>query len=190
MRLLVTVGSRFLGGYVLRAAVNRGYDMVALARPSAAARTVIARRAQTLLVNLDDPGLLASRFAAVHCDVLVDLASGFGHGPGIVAAAREAAPSRAVFGSTTAATTTLSTPSKRVRLEAEKPIRSSGLDWTILRPTMIYGAPGDRNLSRPLALLAEGKAFAIDAAARDMSYEPRPFDDGILAEAVAMGLPR
>ena len=33
---------------------------------------------------------------------------------------------------------------------AERQIRESGLKWTILRPTMIYGAPGDRNLSRLL----------------------------------------
>src|SRR6185437_7030646 len=32
-------------------------------------------------------------------------------------------------------------------------IAESGLDWVILRPTMIYGAPGDRNLSRLLPLL-------------------------------------
>jgi nucleoside-diphosphate-sugar epimerase len=44
--------------------------------------------------------------------------------------------------------------SKVARLAAEATVRSSGLAWTILRPTMIYGAPGDRNMSRLLALLA------------------------------------
>jgi len=44
-----------------------------------------------------------------------------------------------------------------VRLAAEQVIRSSGLKWTILRPTMIYGAPGDRNLCRLLAVLARAR---------------------------------
>jgi nucleoside-diphosphate-sugar epimerase len=41
-----------------------------------------------------------------------------------------------------------------VRLAAEEAIIGSGLSWTIVRPTMIYGAPGDRNLARLLTLLA------------------------------------
>jgi hypothetical protein len=118
------------------------HDVVALARHLVAAMIMAAFRAQPLLRMLDDPGPWASRFVTVHCDMLVDLASGLRHGPGIVASAREAAPPRAIFGSTTAVTTILASPSKRARLEAEEPIRSSGLDWTILRPTMICGAPG------------------------------------------------
>ena len=36
--------------------------------------------------------------------------------------------------------------------------------------------------------LAEDKAFPIDAAARDLDYAPRPFAEGIRAEAAALGL--
>jgi uncharacterized protein YbjT (DUF2867 family) len=36
--------------------------------------------------------------------------------------------------------------------------------------------------------LAEDKAFAIDAAVRDLDYAPRPFAEGIRAEAAALGL--
>ena len=193
-----------------------------------------------------------------------------------------------MFVSTTAVTTRLPASSKQVRLAAEESIRASALDWTILRPTMIYGDPGDRNLSRLLPLLrrvpvlpvpggrqlqqpvhaadvadavlaaaerpaaaghtydvagpepltftdllqtaaravasrtrfvpvpvspiiaaargyellsrnpriraeqvrrlAEDKAFAIDDAIRDLGYAPRPFAEGIRAEARAMGL--
>jgi len=210
-----------------------------------------------------------------------------------VAAAGQAGLDRAVFISTTAVTTTLAARSKVVRLDAEQRIQDSGLKWTILRPTMIYGAPGDRNLSRLLLLLgrtpvmpvpggggrlqqpvhvadlagavlnavqrpetagriydvagpepltfatllreaaaaagrrprlvplplapviavtrcyerlarrchcsariraeqwqrlAEDKAFAIDDAVRDLDYAPRPFAEGIRAEAAALGL--
>jgi nucleoside-diphosphate-sugar epimerase len=36
--------------------------------------------------------------------------------------------------------------------------------------------------------LAEDKAFPIEAAARDLAYAPRPFAEGIRAEAAALGL--
>ena len=39
-----------------------------------------------------------------------------------------------------------------------------------------------------LQRLAEDKAFSIDDAARDLGYAPRPFAEGILAEARALGL--
>jgi nucleoside-diphosphate-sugar epimerase len=155
MRLLVTGGSGFLGGYVLAEAARRGHSCVVLARSPAAARTVAARGATPLPGDLDDGPALTGVFARAGCDALVNLASlGFGHAPAIVGAAVGAGLDRAVFVSTTAVTTALPARSKSVRLAAERVIRSSGLKWTILRPTMIYGAPGDRNLSRLLALLA------------------------------------
>jgi uncharacterized protein YbjT (DUF2867 family) len=262
---------------------------VALARSAAAAAAVTALGALPVTGDLDDADSLTNAFRAKRYDVLVNLASlGFGHAPTIVTEAEIAAIPRAVFVSTTAVTTTLAARTKRVRLAAEQRIRASGLEWTILRPTMIYGDPGDRNLSRLLPLLcrapvlpvpggghlqqpvhaadvadavlaaaerppaaghtydvagpepitfsdllrtsasvvasrtrfvpvplspivaaargyewlsrnprirveqlrrlAEDKAFAIDDAVRDLDYAPRPFADGIRAEARAMGL--
>ena len=158
MRLLVTGGSGFLGGYVLAEAARRGHSCVALVRSPAAARTVAAHGAVPLAGDLDDPSALTGVFAGAGCDALLNLASlGFGHAPAIVGAAIGTGLDRAVFVSTTAVTTALPARSKTVRLAAEEAIRSSSLKWTILRPTMIYGAPGDRNLCRLLALLARAK---------------------------------
>lgn len=154
MRLLVTGGSGFLGGYVLDEAAKRGHECVALARSSEAARRVAAHGALPLAGDLDEGAALGLSFAGARCDALVNLASlGFGHARVIVAAAAGAGLDRAVFVSTTAVTTALPAASKTVRLAAEDKIRSSPLTWTILRPTMIYGAPGDRNLARLLVLL-------------------------------------
>jgi uncharacterized protein YbjT (DUF2867 family) len=158
VRLLVTGGSGFLGGYVLAEAARRGHSCVALARSPAAARTVAARGAVTLTGDLDDRSALTGVFESAGCDALLNLASlGFGHAPAIVGAATGAGLDRAVFVSTTAVTTALPARSKAVRLSAEQAIRSSGLKWTILRPTMIYGGPGDRNLCRLLTLLARAQ---------------------------------
>jgi uncharacterized protein YbjT (DUF2867 family) len=154
LKLMVTGGSGFLGGYVLREAARRGHQTVALARSETAGAAVTALGARPVTGDLDDPRSVANAFAKAGCDVLVNLASlGFGHGLGIVAAAELAGISRAVFVSTTAVTTTLAARSRQVRLAAEQQVRESALDWTILRPTMIYGDASDRNLSRLLLLL-------------------------------------
>ena len=131
-----------------------GHAAVALARSEAAATAVARRGGQPLVGDFDDPARLPEAFSTARCEALVNLASlGFGNAPAIVTAACAASIDRAVFVSTTAVTTTLPARSKQVRLAAEREIRESGLRWTILRPTMIYGTPGDRNLSRLLTLL-------------------------------------
>jgi uncharacterized protein YbjT (DUF2867 family) len=166
MRLLVTGGSGFLGGYVLAEAARRGHSCVALARSTEAARTVAERGAAPLPGDLDDGAALPAIFVRAGCDALVNLASlGFGHAPGIVRAAERVGLDRAVFVSTTAVTTTLPARSKAVRLAAEGEIRISDLSWTILRPTMIYGAAGDRNLSRLLVLLARLRGAPVPLVA-------------------------
>jgi uncharacterized protein YbjT (DUF2867 family) len=186
MRLLVTGGSGFLGGYVLREAARRGHETVGLARSTAAAAAVASRGAQPISGDLDAADQLGEIFAAARCDALVNLASlGFGHGPVIVAAAEQAGVCRAIFVSTTAVTTTLAAPAKQVRLTAEQRIRASGLDWTILRPTMIYGAPGDRNLSRLLALLTRVPVLPVPGGGRQLQQPVHVADvaDAVLAAA-------
>jgi len=161
-RLMITGGSGFLGGYVLREASRRGHEVVALARSQAAAATVTALGARPVIGDLGDPHSVAGAFAKAGCEVLVNLASlGFGHGPAIVAAAERAGISRAVFVSTTAVTTTLAAPSKQIRLAAEQRVRDSALKWTIVRPTMIYGDAHDRNLSRLLLLLRRAPVLPV-----------------------------
>jgi len=176
MRLLVTGGSGFLGGYVLAGALRWGHECVALARSREAAAVVTARGATPLVGDLDDGAALAGIFAGARCDALVNLASlGFGHDTAIVGAAVRAGLDRAVFVSTTAVTTALPVRSKAVRLAAEAEIRSSGLKWTILRPTMIYGTVDDRNLSRLLGLLARLRHAPVPDGG------PALVPDGVLA---------
>lgn len=155
MRLLVTGGSGFLGRFVLAEAARRGHDCVVLVRSSAAERQVASLGAMPLRGDLDDGAGLGLTFAGARCDALVNLAPlGSGHAPVIIAAALGADLDRAVFVSAAAATGAVTARARAVRLAAEDSIRSSRLAWTILRPAMIYGAPGDRNMERLLALLA------------------------------------
>lgn len=188
MRLLVTGGSGFLGGYVLDEAIRRGHEVVALARSDEAALAVAARGAKPVTGDLDDPDTLPQTFAGAEAAALVNLASlGFGHAPAIVAGTRGAGLHRAVFVSTTAVTTSLPARSKRVRLEAEQQVRRSGLAWTILRPTMIYGAAGDRNLSRLLQALTRARVLPVPRGGKHLQ---QPVHVADLAGAVISAVER
>ncbi len=87
-------------------------------------------------------------------DALVNIASlGFGHAGSVIQATKEAGIRRAIFISTTAIYTQLDAKSKSIRLAAEQAIQTSGLEYTILRPTMIYGSRRDRNMWRLIRFL-------------------------------------
>lgn len=189
----MTGGSGFLGRRVLPRLVEQGYEVTALVRRPQAARRVEELGAVAIAGDLDDPASVDAAFAASGASALVNLASlGFGHAPAIVAAAEEAGLQRAVFVSTTAIFTTLDARSKAVRQAAEDAIRASSLDWTILRPTMIYGAPDDRNMARLLRLLRTTPVVPVPGGGRHLQ-QPVHVDDlaaavvGALAQPVAIG---
>jgi uncharacterized protein YbjT (DUF2867 family) len=186
VKVHVTGGSGFLGTHVLPLLVAAGDDVTALARSTAAADKVTAAGARAVFGDLYDPASLDDAFAASGAEALVNLASlGFGHAPAIVAAAEEAGMRRAVFVSTTAVATTLDSRSKAVRLAAEETVRASSLDWTILRPTMIYGSAGDRNMGRLLRLLRRAPVVPLPGGGRRLQ-QPVHVDD--LAMAVVSAL--
>jgi nucleoside-diphosphate-sugar epimerase len=154
MKVHVTGGSGFTGQFVLRELISRGHEVSALVRSSDAAARVRSVGAIPVPGDLDDSDSLRRAFTSSDADHLVNVASlGFGHAPLIMEAAVAAGFDRGVFVSTTALFTTLNAPSKSVRTDAEATVRSGALRWTIVRPTMIYGTPGDRNVARLLRVL-------------------------------------
>lgn len=182
MRVHVTGGSGFLGGHVIPLLAASGHEVTALARSPAAATRVAQLGATPVDGDLDEPASLDAAFGASGAEALVNLASlGFGHAEAIVAAAEDAGLKRAVFISTTAVATTLDAGSKSVRLAAEEAIRASTLEWTILRPTMIYGASGDRNMARLLKLVRKAPVVPLPGGGHRLQ-QPVHVDD--LASAV------
>lgn len=146
LSLLVTGATGFTGRRVVRALVADGHRVTAFVRPSSD-RTSLPADVNVAVGDLGSPETL--RKALHGLDALVNVASlGFGHAKGIVAAARAAGIGRSVFVGTTAVRTSLPAPSRAVRLEAERFVLEGAIGATLLRPTMIYGAPGDRNLER------------------------------------------
>lgn len=152
MRVLVTGATGFTGSVVARRLASEGCDVRCFVRAGSDLSRLPGHGVSVAVGDLGDPATLARALEGM--DVLVNVASiGFGHGPGIVKAAETAGVRRAVFFSTTAIFTNLNAASKTVRLAAEATVTESGMDWTILRPTMIYGTDRDRNISRLIRFL-------------------------------------
>lgn len=117
-------------------------------------------------------------------DTVVYCASmGFGHIPSVVQQFERSGIRRAVFVSTTAIFTSLPSNSRAVRLEAESAVQQSSLEWTVLRPTMIYGTGRDRNISRLLRFLKRWPVFPLCGNAL---WQPIYVED--LADAVVAAL--
>lgn len=116
--------------------------------------------------------------AVVYCASM-----GFGHIPAFVRQLEAGGITRAVFVSTTAIFTSLPSRSRALRLQAEELVHHSGLEWTILRPTMIYGNRRDRNISRLLRFLKRSPVFPLCGNAL---WQPIYVED--LADAVVAAL--
>jgi uncharacterized protein YbjT (DUF2867 family) len=178
-RTLLIGGTGFLGTSVARRLADR--------RPRVLVRPTSDRRLLPSGVDICDGDL--DRPASLpldDIDTLVYCASmGFGHIPGLLDRLQSSTVRRAVFVSTTAIFTTLPAASRAPRLAAEAAVLASRLDWTILRPTMIYGTARDRNIARLLRFLRRWPVFPLCGNAL---WQPVHVDD--LADAVVAALDR
>lgn len=183
MRVLITGATGFTGSYVVPLLLRKHYQVRCLIRRSSETSALPFREVELVYGDLGDRSSLDDAMRGV--DALVNIASlGFGHAPNIVAAAA-AGIQRGIFISTTAVHTKLNAPSRSTRLAAETTIRESGLDFTILRPTMIYGSSRDRNMCRLIHYLNRWPAIPIFG---DGEHLQQPVYVGDVAAAVVRSL--
>ena len=176
--ILLTGATGFLGEFVLKELYKRGLKFKCFVRKDSNIETILQYNIPYCVGELDDVDSICAALEGV--DGLINIASlGFGHGPNIVNACENMNVKRAVFISTTGIFTKLNPNSKTVRLEAEDIIKKSTLDYTIIRPTMIFGTPRDRNSWRlvkyiknmPLIpVLGSGKYLQQPVYVRDLAW--------------------
>lgn len=160
MKVFVTGATGFTGSRTVPLLLAQGFEVRCLYRVDSDRSVLPQPEIEWVLGDVANRQALSSLMNGTQA--LVNIASlGFGHADSIVGAARDAGIRRAVFVSTTAIFTQLNARSKAVRLAAEQSIQKSGLDFTILRPTMIYGSPRDRNIFRLIRWLRMFPIFPI-----------------------------
>ncbi len=184
MKVLVTGATGFTGSRVVPLLLQSGYQVRCLTRATSDRAPLSALTVEWVTGDLSNPESLTSAMRGM--DALVNIASfGFGHADSILRSAKEAGVKRGIFISTTAIFTQLNAGSKSVRLAAEEAIQASGLDYTILRPTMIYGSERDRNMWRLIRLLRITPIMPIFGDG-ESSQQPIFVDD--VAQAVLLAL--
>src|SRR5215211_639814 len=182
MNVFVTGATGFTGSYIVPLLLKNGYEVRCLYRQGRD-RSVPLRaqpEIEWVLGELSHARTLSASMRGT--DALVNIASlGFGHAASILRAAKEAGIQRAVFVSTTAIFTQLNAKSKQTRLAAEAAIGTSGLKYTILRPTMIYGSPRDRNMWRLIRFMRYSRVIPVFG---DGNYLQQPIYVGDVAQAI------
>ena len=182
MKIFVTGATGFTGSRVVPLLLKSGYKVRCLYRASSD-RSLLLRDQPEIEWALGDVSDSPSLISAIQgTDALVNVASlGFGHADSIIHAAKTAGIQRAVFISTTAIFTQLNAPSKKVRVAAELAIETSGLKYTILRPTMIYGSPRDRNMWRLIRFMRASPIVPIFGDGKSLQ---QPIYVGDVAQAL------
>jgi uncharacterized protein YbjT (DUF2867 family) len=140
--ILVTGGTGHTGRRAVTALADRGERVRVLTREPAKLALKLRRRVDICRGSLDDPAVAREAF---DCASAVIAMTHIGMAPRVVAAAREAGVRRAIFISSTRRFTKFPEETARRVIEGEQAVRDSGLDWTIIRPSMIYGSGHDNN---------------------------------------------
>jgi nucleoside-diphosphate-sugar epimerase len=180
MKVFVTGGTGFTGSHVVPLLLKKGYEVRCLHRPGSDRSILPQPTIKWALGDVSDSQALSASMQGT--DALVNIASlGFGHADSILRAAKDAGIQRAIFVSTTAIFTQLNPKSKKVRIAAELAIETSGLRYTILRPTMIYGSPRDRNMWRLIRFMRYSPIIPIFG---DGNYLQQPIYVGDVAQAI------
>lgn len=163
MRVLVLGAGGFIGRHIVSDLLNAGHEVVGTARSTEALSSAFPR-AKFVAINLAkalDAEDWHDHLAGI--DVVVN-AAGVLRGPEMDAvhfampkalheAAKSAAVRRVVLISAISARRDVPTDYSRSKLAGETGLRSSGLEWIILRPSLVYGdgSYGGTSLMRGMA---------------------------------------
>jgi len=161
LRLLVTGGTGFVGTHLVNAFLRRGHDVAVLERRPGSTRNRYNRPVEAVAGDVLDDSSLETAFrgrdAVVHLVGIIHEEGGqtFDRmhreaAESVVAAMGAAGVRRLLHMSAMGSSEDGPSEYSRTKAAGEKAVRASNLDWTVVRPSIIFG-PGDGFVS----LLAE-----------------------------------
>jgi uncharacterized protein YbjT (DUF2867 family) len=182
--VLVTGALGFVASRLIPRLLESGVQVLALVRPGRDAARLEAPGLEMRRADLADPAIAAEVFAGARA--VVHLA-GLALVPCFLGALEQAGVRRGVFVSSAGVRTRLVSPGADAKRAGEARLRAAALEATILRPSMIYGRPGDRNLERLLRWLARVPVVPLPGGGRVLQ-QPVHVDD--LVSAIVASLER
>jgi nucleoside-diphosphate-sugar epimerase len=155
-RIAVTGATGFVGRVLVEALLDQGDEVRALVRPGSVGS--LALRADSVRGDIRSPDAIRSLLDG--CEAVVHLASTFspdddveeivvGGTRNLVRAATELGVGRLVFAGCLGSQASSPSALMRAKWQAEIAVRSSGLEYVVLKPSVILG-PGD-GVTRPMA---------------------------------------
>lgn len=173
MKVLLTGGTGLLGGAVLSSLLRGGDEVRVLVRhesPNLA-------RLSGLPVEVVRGDVGSSQDVGRACrgvDAVLHVA-GIEYSGAVVAGMSQAGVGRLVAVSSTSAHSSF--PSRSgPKLAAESVVRGSGLDWSIVRPAMIFGSELDKNIRHLLRFLERSPVFPVFGDGTNL-WQPVYYED-------------
>jgi NADH dehydrogenase len=169
LKLLVTGGTGFVGTHLVNALVRRGHEVAVLARHADRARNRYNRPVEPRRGDVLDaaslPAAIASRDAVIHLVGII-------HEKGaqtfdrmhreavenVVQAMQASGVRRLLHMSAVGAAEDSPSEYGRTKAAGERAVRGSGLDWTIFRPSIVFG-PGDGFVSLLAPIVDQNPLF-------------------------------
>ena len=200
MNVAVAGGTGFVGGGIAAMLDGRGHHVIVLTRRPGAARSRVPSGMEVRSVDLADPGTLVTALAGVEALVVAIAFRGYpmenprrgetfeavdaAGTERLVAAAATAGVRQVVYISGAGAAPDAAAHWFRAKWRAEEAIRGSGLHYTILRPTWLFG-PRDVALNRFLGFATFLPFVPLTGNGRQL-LAPVFIDDlgGIVADAL------
>lgn len=152
--ILVTGGTGFVGSHVVRRLRQEGLPVRVIVRTPARAAKLRDLGVEVVPGDIADPASLAG--AAQGCERVIHLVGIIQEGRGftfrsvhvegtmnVLAAAKKAGVKHFFHQSALGTRDSAKSEYHRTKWEAEQLVQASGMPWTILRPSLIYG-PGDQ----------------------------------------------
>jgi nucleoside-diphosphate-sugar epimerase len=182
--ILVTGATGFLGRAVIAEGLRRGFDMVALCRASSNTDGLSLPASKIIRAGLNDTAALMPALtgmtAVVHTaattsqtkpDWELSYETNVLGTQALIQACERVGTHRFIHISSQSAKTQNSSCYGQTKYLADQVVQTSGLDWTIIKPSVIYGA-GERGMFYKLSELLKGHAVVPVIGAGDQPLRP------------------
>lgn len=182
--ILLTGATGYLGRFLLPRLMEKGWPVRCLLRPTSDQSALAPWKVEICLGDLDHPAQVRPTLAGVRR--ILHLAH-IRYTPALVAGV-ENTLEHLVLVSSRRRFSQVPSPSVEEVIQGEATALRSGLPWTLLRPTMIYGPGDDRNLSRLAAHLRKHRWIPIFGSGRALQ-QPVHVEDVVEALLAALQRP-